>query len=189
VLRIERPEHRRALDGYEEHEGEVRATIAMDAWEERLLFRLFPERSALVVVREIGNTGTQPLAGAHPDWLLCDTDGKPDLLGKLLAHLDRGHKVRGLDERAFTGEPLPEILKVEYPEDSLNGRRGVRAHIAFFNWQDRERSVGGTREFLGIPPESAVTDYWTDKELANAAVVEAFLPPRSAQLMEIKEWR
>lgn len=104
---------------------------------------------------------------------------------RMLAHVDRGHKVRCLDERAFTGNGLPEILKVDYPEDSRTFSRGVRAHLALFNWEEGTKPVGGTRAAFGIAPEAPIADFWTGEPCPPADMVADNLPPHSARLFEI----
>ncbi|MCX6960652.1 MAG: hypothetical protein NTW91_10330 [Verrucomicrobia bacterium] len=79
----------------------------------------------------------------------CD-ERKVALWQRLLRNCDRGHRVRWLDERAITGDAMPEILKVDYPPGSRMARAGIRSHIAFFNWQDRAKPVGGDRAISGV---------------------------------------
>jgi hypothetical protein len=104
---------------------------------------------------------------------------------KLLADVDRGHKVRCLDDNAFTGDGFPEILKVEYPEDSITFRRGVRAHIAFFNWEERSKYVGAGLNYLGIDPAAKITNFWTGETLTNQTVISDFLSPHTSRLIEV----
>ena len=111
---------------------------------------------------------------------------KVALWQKLLRHCDRGHRVQCLDEHALTGDGLPEMLKVEYPPDSRMGRAGIHAHIAFFNWQERAKPIGGERAFLGIPSSARVTDFWSGEDiLMGTDRLAAWLAPRSARLYTI----
>ncbi len=108
------------------------------------------------------------------------------MLNRLLAEPDRGHPVRCPDERAFTGQPLPDCLYVDYPPASRTGRRGIAKHIALFNWTDQPQYVGHVAAQLGLAGTVQARDYWTDAvvELADGNLCE-LLPPRSAKLYEI----
>jgi len=108
------------------------------------------------------------------------------LLRKLLAHADRGHRVHCLDERAFTGEPFPEILTVEYPKNSRTARRGVTRHIALFNWSDRAKPIGAKREDLGVTPDERLVDFWSGRAIRNRAELVETLAPHSARLIEAR---
>ncbi len=109
-----------------------------------------------------------------------------NLLRRLCANADRGHRVRCLDERAFTGDGMPEILRVDYPENSLTWQRGIRSHVAFFNWEERVKPIGGDREFLGIPDPAPVFDYWSGEQLPDGNVIIDLLQPHAARLLEIR---
>ncbi len=109
----------------------------------------------------------------------------PEQLGmfrKILSAIDRGHKVHCPDERAFTGDGLPEILYVEYPEDSLAWRNGIRKHIAFFNWSEHRKAVA--YEISG----PRITDFWSDSPVdAHSGVISAILEPHSSKMFTIHE--
>lgn len=105
-----------------------------------------------------------------------------DLLRKLCAHADRGHRVQCPDQRAFTGDAQPEILFVTYPPESLTRKRGILAHVALFNWTDAARSIGTERTRLGIPEQARMTDFWTDAPEPTEDPVSAYLPPHAARL-------
>jgi hypothetical protein len=105
---------------------------------------------------------------------------------KLLNNIDRGHKVRCLDEKAFTGTDMPEIFKIEYPEDSISYKNGIHSHIAFFNWEERAKPIGGERDYLGIASNASSIDFWSGKVIDYDSTVSEFLPPHSARLIEIK---
>ena len=108
-----------------------------------------------------------------------------NLWRRMLKTIDRGHKVTCLDENAFTGSGLPEILRVEYPDDSAMAQAGIKAHIAFFNWQDHLRPVGGDCRYLGVSDEDKVTDYWTEEQIVPDDLIVELLPPHSAILLEV----
>ncbi len=110
-----------------------------------------------------------------------------DLLRRLCTNADRGHRVQCLDRRAITGDGLPQILKVEYPEDSRMARQGVKAHIAFFNWQEHGQPIGADASRLGLAPGSSIADFWTGKSKTVAAEgLCDFLPARTARLYEVR---
>jgi len=108
------------------------------------------------------------------------------LLNKLCFNADRGHKVRCLDERAFTGEGLPQILQVEYPPQSLLARRGIRSHIAFFNWQEDVQSIGASNSRLDIKDTDSLFNYWTAEALLVSQLSSNLLAPHSALLVEVR---
>jgi hypothetical protein len=113
-------------------------------------------------------------------------DSQIALWRKLLANADRGHKVRCLDENAFTGDGFPEILKVEYPENSITYKRGSKAHIAFFNWSEQGRYIGGELTYLGINPMTPIADFWTGETIqSDSNLLQILLPPHTARLFEI----
>ncbi len=109
------------------------------------------------------------------------------LLNKVMANMDRGHRVVCLDNDAFTGKPLPKCLYVDYPADSATARRGIAKHIALFNWSDEPQCIGYTAEQLGVAEDAVARNFWTDETVDFAAGnLCAWLPPRSAQLIEIQ---
>jgi len=118
------------------------------------------------------------------------TDEQFAMFNRLLAHADRGHSVSCLDDRALTGEPLPEVLQVLYPPDSRMAKAGIRQHLAFFNWSNEPRriSVACAKAGLANSPEQSghgatLVDFWTDdvREIHDDFVT-VDLPPHSATL-------
>ena len=99
---------------------------------------------------------------------------------RMLANIDRGHRVRCLDERAFTGDALPETLLVEYPPDSLMRSKGVKAHLACFNWRKHPRDVASEIRAAGLDAE-CLRDFWTGEK----AAIHRGLDGRSALLLEL----
>ncbi len=110
-----------------------------------------------------------------------------DLLRKLCAHADRGHRVTCLDEHACTGDAQPELLAVTYPPDSPTRRRGILAHVALFNWSDAPRTIGADRSRLGIPDQAPVIDFWTGEAEPRAGPIDARLPPHTSRLYEVQD--
>lgn len=108
------------------------------------------------------------------------------LFRKLLSRADRGHKVTCPDERAFTGDGLPEVLLVNYPEKTPGCQPGVNKHIAFFNWHDSPKAVSIPAEKIGVLTKDRIRNYWTgEAEQLQQNLLMAFLPPHSAALFEI----
>jgi hypothetical protein len=101
--------------------------------------------------------------------------------------MDRGHPVRCPDEDAFTGKPLPKCLIVDYPPESLTGRRGIAKHFAFFNWTDKPQYTGYTAAELGVSGAVKARNFWTDEavQFADDSICE-WLAPRSARLYEVR---
>jgi len=87
-------------------------------------------------------------------------------LKRITDHCDRGYKVHCPDRRAFAGEPLPEVLYVDYPPSSPTAAAGVRKEVAFFNWDDEPKTLGYSLGRLGISEADAVTDFWTGEPVA-----------------------
>lgn len=110
-----------------------------------------------------------------------------DMWRRMLKNIDRGHKVICLDDSAFTGEGQPQILKVDYPDDSMTRKQGIRSHIAFFNWDDRLKPVGGTKDFLGIRENDAVDDFWTGEKVHYNDLLIRNLQPHSAVMFEVRD--
>ncbi len=108
-----------------------------------------------------------------------------DLWRKILTNIDRGHRVRCLDEQAFTGNGQPNILKVEYPQDSIPRQKGIIAHIAFINWDDYAKPLGASGEHLGLQETDKVKDFWSDEAISDTAMIVEILPPHSAILLEV----
>lgn len=110
------------------------------------------------------------------------------MFNRLLQNADRGHKVTCLDERAFSGEPLPEILQVRYPADSRMARARVSQHLAFFNWSEEPQIVSVRRARLGHTEPVAVADFWTGERTTwDGEFVSQRLAARSALLYEVSE--
>lgn len=108
------------------------------------------------------------------------------LFRKLCAYADRGHRVRCPDDRALTGDGMPEILRVDYPEDSISFQRGIRSHIAFFNWGEYGKPIGGEISYLGIESCCQISNFWTGVPVQpDKGILMEFLTPRSARLFEI----
>lgn len=94
--------------------------------------------------------------------------------------------MRCLDERAFTGEPLPESLCVTYPLGSRTREAGVRQSIALFNWTDQDRVVAAARSEMGQDGPVMVEDFWTgEKGRWDQPFVIEILPRRSARLWDV----
>ncbi|MBN2641803.1 MAG: alpha-galactosidase [Victivallales bacterium] len=100
---------------------------------------------------------------------------------KLLARIDRGHRVQCLDRRAFTGDAFPETLLVEYPLDSLTRRDGVKAHLACFNWDSKPRDVRSEIFNAGFG-DTTLTDMWSGEK----ADLDRPLAGHSALLLEVR---
>lgn len=101
---------------------------------------------------------------------------------RLLENIDRGHRVRCPDERAFTGDGLPEILEVEYPEDSVMYRSGVKKHLAFFNWNEQKKCIG-----LPIGAKSFITEFWSGKKIDFCGdFLSAELSPHSSAMFAVR---
>jgi len=113
--------------------------------------------------------------------------GKIALLNRVLADMDRGHPVRCPDEDAYTGNPLPKCLFVDYPAGSRTARRGIDRHIALFNWTDKPQCTGYAAAELGLSGTVTACDFWTDEtvEFAGGNIC-VWLAPRSARLFEIR---
>jgi len=100
---------------------------------------------------------------------------------------DRGHKVRCPDRRAFTGEPLPDALYVDYPPDSRTAQAGVRKEIAFFNWSDEPTTIGYALTRLGLSGQEQIVDFWTGAPAGFAdGQLVASLRPRASRLFQVR---
>ncbi len=107
-------------------------------------------------------------------------------LDRITGACDRGRKVRCPDRRAFLGEPLPEVLYVDYPGNSRTARSGVRKHVGFFNWDDEPRTIGYAAATLGIARASRVRDFWTHRPVALAGgQLTVRLNGRASRLLEV----
>ena len=110
------------------------------------------------------------------------------LLNRVMADMDRGHPVRCPDRAAFTGVPLPRCLTVAYPDGSRTRARGIRQHVAFFNWGDDDQVTGFTGAQLGLRGPVDVEDFWTGERSVWADGGACLtLPPRTARLYTIRE--
>ena len=108
-------------------------------------------------------------------------------LKRITDHCDRGYKVRCPDRRAFAGEPLPEVLYVDYPPSSPTAAAGARKEIAFFNWLDEPKTIGYSLDRLGISETDAVTDFWTGKPVAGAdGQLVVSLRRRASRLLQVR---
>ena len=107
---------------------------------------------------------------------------------RLTDRCERGFKVRCPDERAFTGEPYPEALFVDYPADSRTRAAGIAQSLALFNWTDRPKVVAVERQALGQRSPVKALDFWSDQPatFADSFIVHT-LPPRSAKLYDFHE--
>jgi len=115
-------------------------------------------------------------------------DEQLEPLKRLLAHPDRGHPCRCADDQAFTGEPLPRVLYVDYPEDSLTHQRGVTKHVALMNWSDHERWVTATAEQVGLSETIGAREFWTDTPVSfDGGHICRLLRPHAAELWEFSE--
>ncbi len=117
----------------------------------------------------------EELAPRHMDWLR-----------RLTAHIDRGYPCRTVGDEAFTGAPYPAVLYVPYPAGSPTRRRGVRQHVALFNWGATPAFVGATWAQLGLERAVPVRDFWTDAERTfGADGIAECLPAHAARLYEV----
>ncbi|MFP4027972.1 MAG: alpha-galactosidase [Candidatus Brocadiia bacterium] len=99
---------------------------------------------------------------------------------------ERGFRCQCPDERAFTGEPLPESLYVTYPEDSRTYRNGVRQSLALFNWTDEAKVVSVKRSKLGQEKLVEAENFWTEgRERFDEEFITKRLDPRSAVLYDV----
>jgi hypothetical protein len=105
---------------------------------------------------------------------------------KLTDRCDRGYRVLCPDDRAFTGVPLPEVLRVDFPADSPTGKSGVRQSVALFNWSDESRIVSVSRARLGQDGPVVAEDFWTgERETFDGEFVTKRIEGRSAMLWDI----
>jgi len=105
---------------------------------------------------------------------------------KLTDRCDRGYRVHCPDERAFTGVPLPEVLFVDFPEDTPTARAGIVQSLAFFNWTDSPRIVSVRRSDLGHTAACHGENFWTgEREAFEGEFITKRLDGRSALLFDI----
>jgi hypothetical protein len=106
---------------------------------------------------------------------------------KLCENIDRGFPVYSADEQAYTGHPLPKVLYVPYPQDSKTYKRGIKMHLALFNWDDEAQYVGVLKEKLELEGKIPMQNFWTGEEVEMDENGHCeLLPPHSARLYEIK---
>ena len=111
------------------------------------------------------------------------TDEQFSSMRKLLANADRGHRVACLDSDAFTGRGIPKILYVEYPGDSLTYKRGIKAHLAFFNWSDEKIALSVP---AGKLAGRSLTGFWTETPLTvKGDLLVRELAARSSEIWNI----
>ena len=105
---------------------------------------------------------------------------------KLTDRCDRGYRCHCPDDRAFTGIPLPEVLYVDYPEDSRTARAGIRQSFALFNWTDEPRLIAIRRARLGHAGPVVVENFWTgERETLEEEFICRPLDGRSAVLFDV----
>jgi hypothetical protein len=105
---------------------------------------------------------------------------------KLTDRCDRGYRVHCPDARAFTGEPLPEALYVDYPADSPTRKAGIRQSLALFNWTDEPRVISVRRSHFGHAEPVQAEDFWTGERLTlDGEFVTRRLEARSAVLFDV----
>jgi hypothetical protein len=105
---------------------------------------------------------------------------------RVLRHTDRGHPVLCPDARAFTGEPFPEALFVNYPAGSPTRRRGIVQSLALFNWTDEPQVIAVQRERLGHRTPVRAVNFWTDEPATfREEFIVQRLVPRSALLYNL----
>ncbi len=109
-----------------------------------------------------------------------------DFYARVLRHPDRGYPCQVLDEAAFTGLPFPRVLMVDYPRDSPTRQRGIRKHVALFNWSNEPALIGATWQQLGVSSTARITDFWDEHSLTpNPHGVYEMLPGHDSRLLEI----
>jgi hypothetical protein len=107
-------------------------------------------------------------------------------LRKFADRCDRGYRVLCPDDRAFTGEPFPEVLYVNYPDDSATRQAGVAQSVALFNWTDEPRVAAVARRRLGQRRPVEAVNFWTgEREVLGEEFVVKRLGARSALLYDI----
>jgi len=105
---------------------------------------------------------------------------------KFTDRCDRGHRCICPDERAWRGEPYPEVLYVTYPDDSRTRQLGITQNVALFNWSDEPRIVSVRRDTLGQTDPVQVVDFWTEtEETWTDEFVSKRLDGRSAVLFDV----
>lgn len=109
-------------------------------------------------------------------------------LKKLLERCDRGYPVRCPDLRAYTGDPHPEALVVDFPAESPTGQKDIQQSIAFFNWHEHPRAISIDRRAIGQAEKVIAKDFWSDESVVwNEDFVTITLQPHCARLFDIYE--
>ncbi len=81
---------------------------------------------------------------------------------------------------------FPKVLYVDYPEGSPTYKRGVRKHVALFDWTDEAQYVGATADQIGLAGAVRARNFWTDDTIVIPAEGWCeLLPRRSARMSEI----
>lgn len=105
---------------------------------------------------------------------------------KFTDRCDRGYRVHCPDDRAFTGEPLPEVLFVDYPPESPTARTGIAQSLALFNWTDAPQLISVRRSRLGqAGPAAAVNFLNGEHEVFDVEFISKRLNARSAILWDV----
>ena len=105
---------------------------------------------------------------------------------KVISRGDRGYPCRCPDLRAYTGDPLPEALYVDFPAESHTAKSGIRQSLALFNWTDTPRAVSVHRKQVGHPEKVRAVDFWTGNvETWDRDFITVELPPRSSRLFDL----
>lgn len=109
------------------------------------------------------------------------------IFNKILKNADRGNKVHILDDNAFSGEPLPEILQVCYEDEGPMKKAGVKQHIAFFNWSDEHKLISTSLEKAHLQSSHKASDFWNDETVSfNGNYLSVDLAPHSSKLIEVR---
>jgi hypothetical protein len=107
-------------------------------------------------------------------------------LRKFTDRCDRGYRCLCPDERAFTGEPFPDVLYVDYPAGSPTRAAGIRQSVALFNWSDEPRVVSVRRTRLGHGGPVQAEDFWTgERATFDGEFISQRLEGRSACLYDV----
>lgn len=105
---------------------------------------------------------------------------------KVVERTERGYPCRCPDARAFTGEPLPEALYVDFPPESSTAISGIRQSLAFFNWTEFPKAVSVDRKALGQPQMIRANDFWSDaSEIWESRFITIELEPHSSRLFDL----
>lgn len=136
------------------------------------------------------------LSWCHITMGMLETGGKMEIwpekwvnaMRKLTDRADRGYMVRCPDIKAFTGIPLPDVLYVNYPQQSKTWKAGIRQCFALFNWSDDCKIIVVKHSDLGHIGNVTAENFWTgDIENFNKDFIIKELQPRSALLYDVKQ--